>query len=101
MQAAATAETTKKVCGGPGCAARAALAEARVRAVPEPGTRANPLLDIAAVARRLGVSKKTVRRLIYERGAFPGWQRVESRIRVPEQDLLAYLRRQRSTPVPP
>lgn len=72
--------------------------ERAVRAVPEPGAKGNPLLDIATVARRLGVSRKTVRRLIYDRGAFPNWTRVESRVRVPEQDVIAYLRRL-STPV--
>lgn len=60
----------------------------------EPGTRANPLLSIAQVARRLDVSTKTVRRLICERGAFPNWLRLGGRwIRVPEQDVLEYLRR--------
>jgi excisionase family DNA binding protein len=57
----------------------------------EPGTKANPMLSLRTVAKRLEVSVKTVRRM-RERGRFPGAKLVEGQVRVPEQDVLAYLR---------
>jgi excisionase family DNA binding protein len=50
---------------------------------------ADPLLDVSAVARRLGVSTKTVRRLI-ERGALPV-HRIGRLLRVSEVDLQSYI----------
>jgi predicted site-specific integrase-resolvase len=75
----------------------AAAANAEV-VVPEPGTRSNPALDLATVARRIGQSKKSVRRLL-RRGEFPNVQWSGGKLVVPEQDVLAYLRRQRAKPV--
>jgi excisionase family DNA binding protein len=63
-----------------------------VAIVPEPGTRENPFVPLAAVAHRLGVSRRTVRRMVYERGLFPGARRVEGRLCIPEEELRAYVR---------
>ncbi len=63
-----------------------------VAIVSEPGTRENPFVPLAAVARRLGVSRKTVRRMVHERGLFPGARRVEGRVCIPEQEVRAYVR---------
>ncbi|ACL65484.1 DNA binding domain protein, excisionase family [Anaeromyxobacter dehalogenans 2CP-1] len=60
---------------------------------PEPGTK-GPLLPMAAVARRLGVSKKTVARRI-RAGELLGGQRVGGKVCLPEAEVLAYLRRER------
>jgi predicted DNA-binding transcriptional regulator AlpA len=60
----------------------------------EPGTKANPLLPLSTVARRIGHSKRSVRRLLRE-GAFPGAQRVGAKLCVPELEVLAFLRRER------
>jgi excisionase family DNA binding protein len=57
-------------------------------APPEPGER---FLSVAEVAKRLGVSEKTVRRKI-ESGDLPA-HRVGKLIRVTERDLAAYLPR--------
>lgn len=66
--------------------------------VPEPGSKANPLLPLATVGKRIGQSKTSVRRLL-RRGAFPNAQWSGGKLAVPEQDVLAYLRQQRARPV--
>lgn len=66
--------------------------------VPEPGSKANPLLPLATVGKRIGQSKKSVQRLL-RRGAFPNVQWSGGKLCVPEQDVLAYLRQQRERPV--
>jgi excisionase family DNA binding protein len=53
------------------------------------------LLSIAAVALHLGVSVKTVRRLVHE-GRLPSL-RVGRQIRISEIDLAAFLARSRAT----
>lgn len=58
---------------------------------PEPGTRANPMLDLARVARRLSVSKKTVRRMI-KRGELGVPHRVGAKLCITEAAVVAYLR---------
>ncbi len=57
---------------------------------PEPGTRTNPLLSVATVAERLGVSVKTVRRHI-ARGAFPRAVLLGRMVRIPESDVTVLL----------
>lgn len=57
--------------------------------------RAEPLLDIPAVAARLGVSSKTVRRLIDRRELTV--HRIGKLMRVSDEDLDSYIARQRQT----
>lgn len=59
-------------------------------AVPEapPGSKANPMLPQRVVARRLGVSMATVRRM-RKRGDFPGAQKVRGCWKMPEQEVIA------------
>jgi excisionase family DNA binding protein len=62
---------------------------------PVQSPRAEPLLDIPAVAARLGVSSKTVRRLIGRRELTV--HRIGRLLRVSDEDLGSYIVRQRQT----
>lgn len=59
------------------------------------GPAGERLLSVAHVARRLGVSTKTVRRKIRE-GEFPRWQKLWGMVRIPEGDVSALLERERA-----
>jgi excisionase family DNA binding protein len=58
------------------------------------GVGGERLLSVAHVARRLGVSTKTVRRKI-SAGEFPRWQKLWGMVRVPEGDVQAVVDRER------
>jgi excisionase family DNA binding protein len=60
---------------------------------PVLSSHAEPLLDLDAVATRLGVSSKTVRRLI-DRGEL-AVHRIGRLLRVSEMDLQSYVARRR------
>jgi len=60
---------------------------------PVPLSHAEPLLDVDAVAIRLGVSAKTVRRLIDRREL--AVHRIGRLLRMSEADLHSYVARQR------
>ena len=57
---------------------------------------ASPLRDVATVARRLGISIKTVRRMI-DRGELPV-HRVGRLLRLSDADVDAYVQSRRSLP---
>ncbi len=58
------------------------------------GVAPERLLSVAHVAKRLGVSSKTVRRKI-QAGAFPRWQKLWGMVRVPEGDVAAVIESER------
>lgn len=66
---------------------------------PDPDSGETPLRDVAAVARRLGVSVKTVRRMV-ARGDLAA-VRVGRSLRIMDADLESYIAAQRSAPAAP